>query len=99
MKKVTQIHLSRHSDLCMNSLQLIGYKFKYSVTGFKEFLDLLKNICLAFALCPMDSFNVQILFTRHKLTNSKLDIYTGISCCFYEIFVFPMAPRTKCISF
>jgi hypothetical protein len=44
MKKVTQIHLSRHSDLCMNNLQLIGYKFKYSVTGFKEFLDLLKGI-------------------------------------------------------
>jgi hypothetical protein len=66
----------------MNSLQLISYKFKYSVTGFKEFLDLLKNICLAFALCPMDSFNVKILFTRHKLTNSKMDIYTGISCCF-----------------
>jgi hypothetical protein len=57
----------------MNSLQLIGYKFKYSVTGFKEFLDLLKNICLAFALCPCVAtasnqvyINLSIIHTCHR---------------------------------
>jgi hypothetical protein len=81
------------------SLQLIGYKFNYSVMGFMEFLDLLKIFILHFPFWPMDSFNVQILFTRHKLNNSKMGIYTGISCCSCEIFVFPVAPRTKCFRF